>query len=247
MKMKIVSSHGHEIASLEDWASLHKKIHWKKGRSAYSVADFILNRDGMAHLESRLSEVLRKEVSISRVTPEKEIRFDKYGRGRVHDLAIACEVNGRESLFVGLEAKVDENFGQLIQDELKSAEKRLAANQASKAVERIKALPARFSPALSLDSVFDIRYQLVHGAAGTVSAQGENREPFDAYVFYILVFKTSLYDEQAGKENHEDYIRFIRRVSGSELEYPEVETHRLTMDEKPLTCIYEHLEFPCYR
>ena len=242
--MKIVSSRGSEISSLDDWPRPTKKNQWKEGRSAYSVADFILNRDGAAHLESRLSEVLRREVSISLITPEKEIRFDRYGRGRVHDLAIYGADSTGKTLFVGLEAKVDEKFGQTVQDRFEDAQKQLVRYPRSRAAERIKTLPAQFSPSLSLNSMLDIRYQLVHGTAGTVAARQENGNPCDTYVFYVLVFKTSLYDEHVGQENHQDFMRFISRAGGSDLNHQDVKAHSLTVDNKPLTCIYEHLEIP---
>ena len=140
--MKIVSTGGSEISSLDDWPRPNKKNQWKEGRSAYSVADFILNRGGAAHLESRLSEVLKQEVSFSLITPEKEIRFDRYGRGRVHDLAIYGADSTEKTLFVGLEAKVDEKFGQTVRDRFEDANKQLVRNPRSKAVERIRALPA---------------------------------------------------------------------------------------------------------
>ena len=235
---------------MEDWARLHKTLHWKEGRSAHSIVDFILNRDGTAHLQSRLSRVLSREVSIRLIIPEKQIRFDGYGRGRFHDLAIYGAADSDKSLFVGLEAKVDEGFGPIIQDhpiiqdQLKDARKQLKGNPRSKAVARIKNLPARFSPNLSLDSMFDIRYQLVHGTAGTVSAKQSNGDPYDFHVFYVLVFKTSLYDEQRGEENHRDYQRFISRVDGSAIERVDVEAYLLTMDNKHLACIYEQTEIP---
>ena len=244
MTIRIVGPHGDEISSLEEWAKLHKVIHWKEGSSAHCVAEFMLNRGGAAHLESRLSEVLRREVSICLITPEKEIRFDKYGRGRFHDLAIQGFVGSNEPLFVGLEAKVNEKFGPTMDERYEDAVNKLEENPRSRAVERIKALPARFAPILNLDSMLDIRYQLVHGTAGTVAAQQENKEPFDVYVFYTLVFKTSLYDERVGEENHQDYLRFIRRVGGSGLGNRDVEAHRLIMDGKLLTCVYESLGFP---
>ncbi len=74
--MKVVSPLGNQISSMEDWAKLHSEIHWKEGCSAYSVADFILNRDGVAHFESRLTQVLERDVHIRSMTPEKEIKFD---------------------------------------------------------------------------------------------------------------------------------------------------------------------------
>lgn len=246
--MKIISHYGNEISSLEDWAELYakpsKRKDWKKGRSAYSVADFILS-GGAVHLETRLSEVLKQSVSLRLINPEKEVRFDGYpGRGRVHDLAIEGIVGGEQSLFLGIEAKVDETFGPSLGDRFEGAKKELIRCPRSRAIDRIEALPARFSPRLTLSEMLDIRYQLVHGTAGTVSARQGNGEPYDLYVFYVLVFKTSLYDEQAGEQNYLDYLRFINRVGAVDLEHPGIEAHSIIVDDKPLTCIYEYVELP---
>lgn len=227
---------------MDEWGELHSDTHWKEGRSAHAIADFILNHGGTAHLESQLSQVLRQEVSICRITPEKEVRFDKYGRGRVHDLAIDAVASGEKSLFVGLEAKVDEKFGKIIQDELEAARKALLCNSRSKAIERIEALPARFSPKLDVNSMRDIRYQLVHGTVGTVAARQAGGQPYDCYVFYVLVFRTPLFDGGIAEENHRDYRRFISKVEGSDIDHPNVEAHSITVDSKPLTCIYEYVE-----
>ena len=196
-------------------------------------------------MESSLSEVLQQEASVRRIIPEKEIVFDSNGRGRVHDLAIDCVVDGEKSLFVGLEAKVDESFGLLVHSQLRVANRELVRNCRSKALQRIKQLPARYSPSLSVDAVLDIRYQLVHGTAGTVSARQETGELYDLYVFYVLVFKTFLYDQQAGEENYQDFLRFIHRVGGSPIPQTDAEAYSLTMDDRQLTCIYEQMDFPC--
>ena len=54
----------------------------------------------------------------------------------------------------------------------------------------------------------DIRYQLLTGTAGTVAAPGE------VSVFYILVFRTSMYVERRGLANQRDYESFIEAAGG---------------------------------
>ncbi len=138
-----------------------------------------------------------------------------------------------------------ETFGELIQEEQAKAERILVKTPGSKKAQRIKDLPGRYSSGLSLDLILDIRYQLVHGTAGTVAALQENGDPFDHHVFYVLVFKTALFDQSIGASNHRDFQMFINRVgSSASIEHPAVEAHAIDVDSRSLTCIYEQIEFP---
>ena len=44
---------GEPIASFEDWAAIfqssRKARHWREGRSAHALADFVCHREGLAH------------------------------------------------------------------------------------------------------------------------------------------------------------------------------------------------------
>lgn len=106
--MRIEDAQGVEIQSLDDWKKLYdtpqQSDHWKEHRSAYSVADFIINRNGAACLQARVSDVLGEPVDLERAIPEHEVRFDEYGRGRVHDLAIYGRSETGKNIFVGVEA-----------------------------------------------------------------------------------------------------------------------------------------------
>ena len=90
--MRIEDSNGNEIIDIDGWAKLYDspklRKHWKKHRSAYSIAEFILNRGGVEAIQSRVASTLGKAVQLDRAVPEYEVRFDKYGKGRMHDLAI---------------------------------------------------------------------------------------------------------------------------------------------------------------
>lgn len=230
---------------MEEWAAIHKPVHWRAGRSAHTVADFILHRNGAAHLESRLAETLGVSVSINSITPEREVRFDSFGKGRMHDLGVAATA-GRDSLFVGVEAKVDESFGGDLATSYADAQRRLAQNPRSKGVARIEQLLGRFAPPLSLDSAGDLRYQLIHGTVGTIAARTGNSQLYDGYVFYVLVFQTGLYDAPNGAGNYADYQRFIQQVGGQRVGGQELSplAHRITVDGRELTCIYESIDYP---
>ena len=241
--MRIEASNGNPLTSLDDWEPLHKPKHWKPGRSAHSIADFVVNQRGADKLQQRVSSVLGKPVDFHKLTPECEIRFDRYGRGRVHDLGIWGETASSKSLFVGVEAKVDETFNEYVGDAWRKANQERDRGISTRKPERIRELCARFKggPGISVDS--DISYQLLYGTAGTVDAGA------DVSVFYVAVFQTGAYDASVGAANHQDYLRFIERAGGESIPAGEAgaSRHMLTLHDKTprerrLVSIYEHFD-----
>ena len=169
-----------------------------------------MDRKGAAYLEERMSQVLSRHIKLEQATPEYLARFDSYpGNPSNLDLGITGEVgplNLRESLFVGIESKVDESFGNTVGSRFSSAMKSREAGRSTNAPERVRDLLGKyFAVKGSPDSsrFADIRYQLLTGTAGTVAAPGK------VSVFYILVFKTSMYDARNGSANQQDYGEFI--------------------------------------
>ena len=118
--MRIEDSKGRQIKTIEEWSMIYEKNgekrHWEPGRSAHSIADFILNHNGAERLRQRVEELLDEAVQFDCIVPEQEKRFDAYGRGRMHDLGITGSTAAGQSLFVGVEAKVDETFGPTIEE-----------------------------------------------------------------------------------------------------------------------------------
>ena len=86
--LKVIDFEGNDITSLGQWGNLVRRGHWKPGRSAYSLADFILNRLGATHLEYRLASVLSESVGLEQGTPEYAARFDGYEGPARLDLGI---------------------------------------------------------------------------------------------------------------------------------------------------------------
>ena len=227
--MKIETSDGKPLRSLADWQAIHKPAQWKPGRSAYSVADFIVNRDGARHLSRRVSAVLGESVEFHIITPELEVRFDRYGKGRFHDLGIRGETESGESIFVGVEAKVDEPFGAHVSEEWRRADTPSKRN-------RISQLCARFKDGIGISPTDEVKYQLMHGAAGTVEAGA------DVSVFYIAVFATDDYDEEKGDANFQDYQTFLTRAAATPPpnQNRNAKSHTLNLSGKKLTTIYEY-------
>ena len=239
--MRIEDTTGQEINKFSDWAKIYdtpqQSHHWKKGRSAYSAAEFFMNQNGAEAIRSRVSDAIGKTVSFDRAVPEYEVRFDDYGRGRVHDVGIFGTTDSDESVFVGVEAKVDESFGGLIRDEYLKRKAKQITGTSTNAPERIEKLLAEHFSAADT-AMFDLRYQLLYSTVGTIAAGA------GFSVLYVAVFDTNLYDESIGAENYRDYVQFINAVGGKPLKLATNEAlgHQLELREKKLYCLHEKFE-----
>jgi len=238
--MKIIDNHGNEIKTMTDWAQLYsagnKAKHWKAGRSAYSIADYIITRNGLTSIADRVGSVLNAGVIFKKAIPELELTFDKYGQGRVHDLGIYGLTESGKSVFIGVESKVDEPFNKSIADVYLQAIARRISGRRTKAPERIEDL-VKLHIRKPKKDVFDLRYQLFYSTAGTLAAKQ------DISLMYIIVFKTELYDGLKGLENLKDYLAFINAVRSEELDCsrPESLVHQIKLFRKSLYSIYEQV------
>lgn len=239
--MDVIGPDGEQIDSMAAWARLYESPRsarqWKEYRSAHSLAEFILNRNGAEALCMRIGEALGESVEFKRAIPEMEVRFDQFGRGRVHDLGITGLTASGKSLFVGVEAKVDEPFGALVREAYLSAKARQIAGKSSNAPERIEQLLKLHFHTPS-PSMFEVRYQLLYATAGTLAAGA------DISVLYIVVFKTPLFSEIVSAENYRVYVDFMSRVGAEPLKLPTKEAtgHRLLLGGKNLICLHEHFK-----
>ena len=239
--MNIQDRNGNPINNFDDWAALYEtpqqSHQWKEHRSAWSMADFVMQRDGAGHLQARVGDVLGQPVSFERAVPEFEQRFDAFGRGRVHDLGLFGQVADGRSLFVGVEAKVDESFGPTVRDSYLQSKANQITGTSTNAPERIEQLLAlHFSKPDT--AMFDVRYQLLYATAGTLAAGA------DISVLYVVVFKTPLYDESIGADNYRDYIHFVNKVGGAPVSLAEKSAiaHTLELDGRELTCVHEYFD-----
>lgn len=239
--MSTKDSSGKPILTINDWAKLYEtpqtSHQWKEGRSAYSVAEFILNRGGTEFIANRASQALGSSIAIERIVPEFEVRFDEYGRGRMHDLGVFAKAETGESIFIGVEAKVDESFGATVLDTYLDAKAKQICGASTNAPERIEKLLAQHF-AVPSKNMFDVRYQLLYATTGTLAVNA------DRALLYVLVFRTTQYNETKSAENYRDYVYFMELVGATSFRIPNtsVTAHKLNLDEKELVCIYESYE-----
>ncbi len=207
IQMKIRGLKSHTMKAWEDlFCGIDSNKHWKEGRSAQSLAEFILNRNGEDEIKSVVNSILRNDKigELSEAVIECYCPFDSYRTPRRQDMGIWGKTISGRTVFIGIEAKVDESFGPTVSEAISEAELYLNEHPRSKKVDRITELCHDFG--LTTGAASQFRYQLFHYTAGTANVPG-----VDIHVMLTLVFKTGVYDKEKGRQNKDDYDNFISR------------------------------------
>lgn len=245
--MKYFNSHNNPISTIDEWEqqifkATKKEKHWKVGRSAHSIANFMMNRNGEQTIKEVIAELLNEDVTLERATPELEIRFDKYGHGREHDLGIfGRTTKSGKSVFIGVESKVDESFNETILDAYLKAKSKTLSGISTNSDTRIEELLSKHYSEVTPEH-FKLRYQLLYSTVGTLNAEIDNK-PADIGILFIIVFKTNLYDEVLGLENYKDYTRFVNSLSSQKIKNSfNIDIRELQIDGRTLYSVYMNIE-----
>jgi hypothetical protein len=238
--IRYTDSKGTEVRNINDWYSIfkssRKESHWKDGRSAKSLADFMMNGHGQTFIRNIVRDLLKEDVSFENAIPECEMRFDNYGHGREHDLAIWGTTASNKKVFIGIEAKVDEPFNETIGDAYISAKIRELNGKETNAPQRIEELLKRHFKQIKPE-YFKLRYQLFYATAGTLAAKA------DISIMLIIVFETNLYNKVIGIKNYNDYIRFINSINSNRIfSNTGIDIHELQIGESSLYSIYVNID-----
>lgn len=208
---------GKAISTIED---LKKNIsNWQEGKSAATLGKFVFH-GGLERIEGIVNDifsVIRPGTNIQQfdcIDFEHETKFDKFGNGRMHDLALWGSTNCSDRFFVGIEAKVNEPFDSRdIQSAYLSGLLRRANGEKSNLPDRIESLIRRnnfkqnnASKRFTKDNL-KLKYQLLFSTIGTIS------EDADFYIFLVLVFHTKIYDDIKGVQNYHDFIAFMNAIT----------------------------------
>ena len=214
---------GQEIKCLEDWLELcppaGKEIQWKNGRSAKELA-----RDWTMNKGSNLLKILNKTFAFDNITlleaaPEYVSKFDDFkGNGRQHDL-LAIGWDNKGKVLLSIEAKADEEFGEIISKEyLNAVTKRINRNN-TKVPERIEKLIYNVFGDYNKASVFDLRYQLLHGVAGVLSEA--KKQDIKRAVFIINTYQSEdekIFNIEKYKKNQKDLENFLNYLSKGKIQ-----------------------------
>jgi hypothetical protein len=228
---------GDTISNLGEWErfafSGAKAKHWAEGdgRSAFSLADFIINNDGEQRITDLVSAQINEKFTLDLAHPEFEARFDKYGHGREHDLGIFGKTITGKKIFIGIEAKVDESFGGTIAYAYHTAKAKELNGESTNWPKRIEEL-LKFNFKTIKVSDFKLSYQLLFSTAGTLCIDA------DIHILLILVFKTESYNSKKGAANYKDLQAFLKKAEADKIAD---NTYKLNMNNKDLTIIYKEV------
>lgn len=222
-----------KVETLNQWeANFNDGRHWKEGRSAYSLAVFVLERDGLNRIAEILKPSLGDNVEFQSCDVEASVKFDNFPRPSQRDMVLIGKVNNVGKVFITVEAKVDESFGNKVSQ---------IQNKG-----RLGDLLRKFSLTDFSDKQ-NLRYQLFHAAAATIE-KGNYGQDFQKSVMLVLVFKTKGYrndvdyNQRKGDKNYGDFCNFMKAIGASKQGDNEVWT--LDHDGKEITFIYSYIEFP---
>lgn len=238
--MEIKNKENQLIQNLLDWQNEIPQKDWVEGRSAHSLANFILNRNGIEQIKSIIKEILSDDVIFEKGIPEYEVKFDEFGKGRFHDLGILGKlISTNKTVFIGIESKVDETFGQTVSEAYVSGIVKRLNGENTKLPDRVEKLIKQIFGNKIRNKHFDIRYQLLYATMGTLE------EKTDISINLIIIFKSNSYDKIKGNENYRDYCQFIQNVISETItcNFDNVEVNILTIDNRKIYSIYTEIEF----
>ena len=217
--MNIKFKNNDSIIDFESWKEAFTKVdskHWEEGRSACSLARYFTapnleESDGIKLIKEYFEALGFSNPKFESADIEHASRFDEYSRPRMQDLVIWGESKKRHILAC-IEAKVDEEFGDVLNKAYKKAKQEFDKNPNSKSKRkaRIEELCKKYLDVNPEDikpkDKTNIRYQLLHYLAGSIC---EAKEKDNVVFMPILVFNTNKYNKKKGVSNHEAYEQFI--------------------------------------
>ena len=203
--MKIEIKKTIKITNENEWFLLAppkgKEKQWKDGFSAKELAKFVISDN------KRFTQLIKNIVKgITKKVPEKFLgepeaitSLPGKGLGRNHDLLLCSD-----NLVIGIEAKVNEPYGESIGSEYTNPETTLNKKQ------RIEDLWHMILPNMSLEELKNskLRYQLFTATAGTL-LEAHNRG-IKKCILLVLSFRYE--DEDSNHQNEESFFDFVETI-----------------------------------
>ena len=215
----VIAKGEQRVTTLEDWysyAAPKSPTQWKDGHSAKENARLWLG--GAPELPSGIVEVLEACGDVGKLRswtaePEARVRFDDFG-GEPANVDVLVKADDEYGpVVIGIEAKVNEPFGETAGKTLSQARGRLKRNSGSKGVSRMRQLAKMFRLDLGRRAVLRLRYQLLTLTAATLAeAQRQQAQRAVVIVHELVTFLTR---PEHRDRNASDLEVFLRTVFGN--------------------------------
>ena len=220
--MKIENTKKQLIVDLESWKTafieVDKENNWKEGRSACTLAKYFTTPNieesyGIKKIKEYFEALGFSNPRFESAEIEHRSPFDKYKGGtRMQDLVIWGE-SEKGRILACIEAKVDEEFNELLNEAYDTAKQKFEKDPNSNAQKRIEELCKKYlnvnAESIKSGDENNIRYQLLYYLAGSIC---EAKEYGNVVFMPIMVFKTDEYNETKGEMNRKDYEQFIEAL-----------------------------------
>jgi len=175
-QITITNQNGDVINNVEEWeikAPPAHECHWKDGRSAKELAKYWINSQPSVpkQIDTLLqSNSLTAGFRLHSAVAEKKTSFDDFRGGvRNHDLLLSGKTTNA-NIVVGIEAKVDEPFGDtIVAQQLEIVKTKPASNT----TKRVNILSQAFWGKEPDEQTKNLRYQLLTSLAGTIAEAKE--------------------------------------------------------------------------
>ena len=208
------------VQDLDAWAASArpaKPDEWKPLGTAYELARLWLSDAGLVALRG----VLDLLPATSGFTPQQGIaeaqtKFDGYDGPHKHDLLLTGDAAGGRTV-VAIDGRVNEGFGQTLDDYDKAARRTSSRGDSTNAAERLdkmtQALGGWFLPDddEDEDGLRSLRIELFTGLAGTIAAAGD--EDAVQAVFCVHELVTPMSSVAARTRNDADLRKFARAIA----------------------------------
>lgn len=202
---------GNQINTVNAWYNyappMKKNIHWKDGKSAKELAKYIIGGNGYLpqELEVLLIKIGCKSNGELQGEPEAITGLKSRGQGRTHDLLLVKE----NEVVVGIEAKVEESFGESVYKIIEDLIMRNPENAKGK-YERLKDLYKCIYNS-EIDNTY-LKYQLLTATVGTL-LEAEKAGTKKAVLAIVTFIFAVGYMSNSMKKNNDDLDYFISTIS----------------------------------
>lgn len=234
--MEITNKKGRVLDTFENWEKgfieVDEKLHWEPGYSAHSLGLFFTEKEGQKWLDELVKSILGCSLEYSKAEIEHESKLDSYkGKHRMQDLAIWGKCPDGRSVFIAIEAKVLESFGNYsVKDEYEIAlDYRKNEKPESKKPNRVEEVVDRLFPGKTPkdEEVCNLRYQLMHYFVASIKEGADYNESkksikkrkknADIVILPVLVFNTEHYqeDQETAAKNKSAYDAFCEALKMS--------------------------------